>query len=158
MSNPTLERLLGANNPVTILTGSDLSALASGSAVVGAGTFSNVQGDANGGGFPEAYAYLHIDSMAVSANGIFDFFLLPAPDGTHFSQGSASVIPLTLPWYYQFVPVVQTAAIDLVIPIQVPICANFKCLARNNALGAALPANANAFLKLYFVTDQYPLV
>jgi hypothetical protein len=159
MANPTLIDILGANGVQTIVAGTDLNGLASGSAVVAATVWSNVTGDGKGGGLPFAVLKLHIDSMAVSAGGVVDGWFLTASDGSVYSQGSASIIPLRPPDFI-LVPVVQTAAVDCetVFAIPVPICATQKILLRNNALGASFPANNNAYLKAYPTTDSYPSI
>jgi hypothetical protein len=156
VTNPTLEGLLNANNPQTVVTGANLNALASGSLVLGA-AFSNVTADGAGGGFRYAIAKLHIDSMAVSSGGVVDGWFLTASDGSVYEQGGTSVVPLRAPDFL-FLPVVQTAAVDLEQFVVMPICATIKCLLRNNALGATTPSNANGYLKLYYQTDMYPQV
>lgn len=152
MTTPTIAGLLDSNNPITIVSGANLNALASASLVLGA-AFSNVQADSSGLGFRWATLKIHIDSMTVSAGGVIDGWFLTASDGSVYEQGGTSVVPLRSPDFSR-APVVQTAAIDLEIPVIVPICATIKCLFRNNGLGAATPANTNGYAKLYFNTDQ----
>ena len=154
MANPTLEGKVGNN--ATIVSGSNLNALASGSLVLSA-AFSNVNGDAAGEGYRYAVAKLHIDSMAVSAGGVVDGGFLRASDGSVYEQGGTSVTP-NRPPDFVFTPVVQTAAIDLEQVVSVPVCATIKCLLRNNALGATTPANTNGYLKLFYDTDMYPSI
>jgi hypothetical protein len=155
VTQPILQGLLNANNPQTVITGTNLNALANNALVLGA-AFSNVTGDGQGGGFRYARAKFHVDSMAVSAGGAISGWFLTASDGSVYEQGGTSVIPLRQPDFY-VTPVVQTAAVDpqeqLVV---VPICATIKCLLQNTALGAATPSNANGYLKLYYETDMYP--
>lgn len=153
MTTPTIEVLLNANNPQTVITGANLNNLASGSLILGS-AFSNVQSDGAGGGFPRARLKLHIDSMTVSAGGIVDGWFLTASDGSVYEQGSASVTPLRVPDFV-FIPVAQTAAVDIETYVnQMPICATIKCLLRNNTLGAATPSNNNGYLNIYYDTDQ----
>jgi hypothetical protein len=156
VANPTLEGLLNSNNPQTVITGSNLNALASNSLVLGA-AFSNVTGDGAGGGFRFGRLKLHIDSMAVSAGGVVDGWFLTASDASVYEQGGTSVTPARPPDFV-LVPVAQTAAVDLEGYAQMPICATCKCLLRNNALGASTPANTNGYLKVYYETDMYPNV
>jgi hypothetical protein len=156
MTNPTLEGLLNANNPQTVITGTNLNALANNALVLGS-AFSNVAGDGQGGGFRYARLKLHIDSMTVSAAGVVDGWLLTASDGSTYEQGGTSVTPLRQPDFL-FPPVAQTAAVDLEEWVVMPICATIKCLLRNNALGAATPSNTNGYLKVYYETDMYPSV
>lgn len=155
MSTPTLEVAINGT-PATVVSGANLNALASGSLVLGS-AFSNVIGDGAGGGWPRARAKLHIDSMAVSSGGVVDGWFLTAADGSTYEQGGTSVTPLRAPDFC-FVPVVQTAAVDLEQLVNVPVCATVKCLLRNNALGAATPSNTNGYLKLYYETDSLPSV
>lgn len=154
MANPTLEGLLNANNPQTIISGANLNALANNTLVLGA-AFSNITGDGAGGGFRWARLKLHIDSMAVSAGGIVDGWFLTASDGSVYEQGDATHTPLK-PVDFIFPPIVQTAAIDIEQRVRVPICATIKCLLRNNALGATTPANG--YVKAYFETNMLPSV
>lgn len=154
MTTPTLKQALG--NTATVITGSNLNALGSGSLVLGA-AFSNVPGDSAGEGYPRAFAKLHIDSMTVSAGGVVDGWFLTASDGTTYEEGGASVTPQRAPDFC-FQPVAQTAAVDLEQEVHVPVCGTIKCLLRNNALGASTPANNNGYVKLYYDTDTYPSV
>jgi hypothetical protein len=154
MANPTLEGLLGTAQ--TVISGANLNALANNALVLGS-AFSNVSGDGQCGGYPRARAVLHLDSMAVAAGGYVDGWFLTAADGSTYEQGGASVTPLRAP-DFSFCPVVQTAAVDMAQLVKVPICGAIKCLLRNNALGAATPANTNGFFKLYPETDTYPAV
>src|SRR5580700_3517547 len=107
MTQPLLIEILNANNPQTVITGSNLNALASGSSVLGS-AFSNVAGDAQGGGMLRANVKLHIDSMTVSAGGQVLIWFLTASDGSTYEQGGTSVTPLRPPDVV-FTPVVQTA-------------------------------------------------
>jgi hypothetical protein len=156
MSTPTVLGFLNGNNPQTIITGANQNALASGALVLGS-NFSNIQLDNAGGGYRWARMKWHVDSMTVSAGGLGDGWFLTASDASVYEQGGTSVVPQRAPDFI-LLPVPQTAAIDLEILVLVPICANIKCLFRNNALGAALPSNNNAYLKLYYETDQIPSV
>jgi len=156
MANPTLEGLLNSNNPQTVISGSNLNALGSNSLVLGA-AFSNVAADGQGGGFRFARLKFHVDSMTVTAGGVVDGWFLTAADGSVYEQGGTSVTPARAPDFV-LAPVAQTAAVDLEGYVQMPICATCKCLLRNNALGAATPANANGYLKVYYETDMYPQV
>lgn len=154
MSTPTLKVALG--NTATVVSGANLNALSSGSLVLSS-AFSNVIGDAAGEGFPRATAKLHLDSMAVSSGGIVDGWFLTAADGSVYEQGGTGVVPLRAPDFL-FVPVVQTAAVDMEQVVDMPVCATIKCLLRNNALGAATPSNTNGYLKLIYQTDSIPSV
>jgi hypothetical protein len=156
MTNPTLQGLLNSNNPQTVVTGTNLNALANNALVLGA-AFSNVTGDGQGGGFRYGRVKFHSDSLTVTAGGIIDGWFLTASDGTVYEQGGTSVTPLRQP-DFQMPAVAQTAALDLEQWVVMPICATIKCLLRNNALGAALAANANGYLKIYYETDMYPQV
>jgi hypothetical protein len=153
---PTLEGLLNSANPQTVVTGANLNALSSGSFVLGA-AFSNVTADGKGGGFPWAYAQLHLDSMTVSAGGAVSGWFLTAPDGSTYEQGGTGVQP-NRPFDFNFTPVAQTAAVDVDQLVRVPICANIKVLLWNNSLGAATPSNTNGYLKLWYVTEMLPTV
>lgn len=152
MTTPTILGYLDTNNPQTVVSGANLNALASGSLVLSA-AFSNVQNDSAGTGMVDALCQVHIDSMAVSAGGQILIWFLAAPDGSTYSQGGTSVTPLGNPDVI-FTPVVQTAAIDITIPCQVPICATIKALLKNSSLGATTPANANGYVKLHYNTKQ----
>lgn len=152
MTTPTLLGGLNANNPQTVVSGANLNALASGSSVLSS-AFSNVQGDSAGLGYTDAIAKLHLDSMAVSAGGSVKVWFLTASDGSVYEQGGTSVTPLRRPDLV-FVPVVQTAAVDLELPCRVPLCAAQKCLVQNSTLGAATPSNTNGYLKLYYNAKQ----
>jgi hypothetical protein len=137
----------------TIVSGANLNALTNTSLVLSA-AFSNIQGDSAGDGYPRARLKLHIDSMAVAAGGVFDGWILTAADGSVYEQGGTSVVPLR-PVDFIFVPVVQTAAVDLEQLVPMPNCATCKVLFRNNATGATTPANTNGYLKAYYETDQF---
>lgn len=152
MPTATVQAVLNANNPQTVISGANLNGLASGSSVLGS-AFSNVQGDGAGLGYRKARGKLHIDSMAVSSGGSIQGWFLTASDGSTYSQGGTSVTPLRIP-DFTFTPVVQTAAIDMEEDFYVPICATIKVLLKNASLGAAMPANTNGYLKLYYDTDQ----
>jgi hypothetical protein len=152
MALPTIEGLISSAGAQTVGSGTNLNALASNSSVLGS-AFSNVQGDGAGGGFPNARAKLHLDSMAVSSGGSVKVWFLTAADGSVYEQGGTSVTPLRKPDIV-FVPVVQTAAVDLELPCQVPICGTIKALIQNSSLGASTPANTNGYLKLYYETKQ----
>ena len=153
MTTPTILSVLNSNNLITILTGSNLNALASNASVLGS-SFSNVQADGAGLGMINAWAWIHLDSMAVAAGGSFQMWLLPSFDGgTTYSQGGTSVTPLSRPSIV-WTPVVQTAAIDIILPLQVPNAANIKALLKNSATGAATPSNTNGFVKLAYFAPQ----
>jgi hypothetical protein len=152
MATVTQQAVLNANNPQTIISGANLNGLTSGSSVLGS-AFSNIQGDSAGLGYRRGRAKLHIDSMAVSSGGSVQLWFLTASDGSVYDQGGTSVTPLRQP-DVTFVPVVQTAAVDIELPCQVPICATIKCLLKSASLGATTPANTNAYVKMYYDTDQ----
>ncbi len=153
MTTPTLLWFLNANNLQTVVSGSNLNALASNASVLGS-SFSNVQADGAGLGMVNAWAWLHLDSMAVAAGGSFQLWFLPSYDGgTTYSQGGTSVTPLSRPSII-WVPVVQTAAIDIIIPCQVPNAANIKSLLKNSATGASTPSNTNGYVKLAYNAPQ----
>jgi hypothetical protein len=153
VTNPTLQTLLNTGNSFTLVTGANLNALASGTAVLSA-AFSNVIADSAGLGFPRARLKFHSDSLVVSAGGSVYGWFLTAADGSIYEQGSASVIPVR-PVDFSFPAVAQTAAVDLEQLVPMPTCATIKCLIYNN-LGAALASNTNGYLKAYYETDTFP--
>ena len=155
MANPTLQQVLSTQSAITALSGANLQNIASGSGILGTSAFSNVVGDAAGQGFPWALAHLHLSSMAVSSGGYAEIWFLPASDGSTYSQGSASAFPVQLEWYKVFAPIAQTAVVDLIGVVRLPICALIKCLFKGT-LGASTPNDTNGYLKLYPFTDSYP--
>ena len=157
MTTPTVKGFLNPNTAVTAVNGANLNALASGSSVLSA-AFSNMQGDSAGDGFRDAVAKLHVTgNVNVSAGGAITVWFLTASDGSLYEQGGTSVTPLKPPDIV-FPPVVQNAAIDIELPCRVPICATIKALVQNTAIGAALTADNNGYIKLFFNTDQIPSV
>ena len=158
MANPTLELLLNSNNPLTVITGANLNNLSSGSAVLGS-SFSNIQGDGQGGGYPVAVVQFHCPSMVVSSDGFINGWFLAAQDGSTYEQGTASIIPNRAPDFI-LAPYAQTAVVDVVqYYTQIPVCGNIKCLFQNE-LGASIDSGSSSasYVKLWFITDQYPSI
>lgn len=151
-----LKGLLGSG--LTIIS-TELNSLASGSSAISTvvhstGVFSNVAGDTDLGGYPEAYAELILGAAggAYTANTGIDVYFLTSLDGTNYEDGSTSVTParnpdLTFPLRN------SSTATRVKVLCFPPVCANIKCLVVNNGTGQALASSGNSVV-IYPLTQE----
>jgi hypothetical protein len=155
----TRQLLLDANNPVAVLTNTDLASLASNGIVLAAAAFSNVQADGKGLGYAYCRAKLGLGApgTAWTAGSAMYVWFETADDGTNYATSNATSGTSTTP------PCAR--APDLIFPLEnntsaqiitaegvVPNCALIKALIWNNG-GQALNAAGNT-LGLFMYTDQ----
>jgi hypothetical protein len=138
----------------TVVTGANLNALAN-NALVLSSEYDNRYGQA-GDGAEWATLEGYFDfAGTVAANTVIDGWLVTAPDGTNYGDGSASVTPARpIEFAFQLrgvsgahqqrVRAVGRGGSPL---IQLPPC-KLKLLVRNNATGSALASNTNSFIKI----------
>lgn len=141
----------------TVVTGANLNALAN-NALVLSSEFDNRLGQA-GDGAPLAVFEGYFDfAGTVTAATTIDAWIVPAPDGTNFTDGSASVTParaINVAFNLRGVSGAHQQRVYGVAAGGRQLCelppTKFKVLARNNATGSALASNTNSFIKMTLV-------